>query len=147
VQGTDVAGGVTVARRALISEEWREVLSENLGIQTQFLLSPETAEESLYSVQPNAQSEADRRQTLRGQRADLFDVVIQLNDDTETLDLGDVVGLTHSRYGLALGRKFRILRVEPNPEQGILGLRLWGPFVPFGAIAVAPTLAGSGTVT
>lgn len=126
VQDTDLAGAVTDAHRALVSKEWREVSDTDATVQTTYLLAPQTIEHSLLTTASDAQDEADRRQTLRGTLRDVFSIVVPLDDDTEDVDLGDVVELTHDRYGLDSGKAFRVLRLAPNAAREELALTIWG---------------------
>jgi hypothetical protein len=122
----DLAGGVSATRRALVSKEWREAKDTDTAVQTIHLLAPQTVEDSLLTTEANAQSEADRRQTLRGVLRHLFATTVALDAETMLLDLGDVATLTHSRYGLSAGKDFRILGIEPDARAGSLGLSVWG---------------------
>lgn len=122
----DLAGGVSATRRALVSKEWREAKDTDTAVQTIHLLAPQTVEDSLLTTEANAQSEADRRQTLRGVLRHLFAFTVALDAETMLLDLGDVVTLTHSRYGLSGGEDFRILGIEPDARAGTLGIQVWG---------------------
>jgi hypothetical protein len=126
VQETDLAFGTLPDHRALVSKEWREATDTDTAVQTIHLLAPQTVEDSLLTTEANAQSEADRRQTLRGALRHLFAFTVALDAETMLLDLGDVATLTHSRYGLSAGADFRILGIEPDARAGSLGLSVWG---------------------
>jgi hypothetical protein len=122
----DLAGGVDAVHQALVSTEWREATATDAAVQTVHLLAPQTIADSLLTTEADAQDEADRRQTLRGVLRHCFTTTVRLDAETLLLDLGDVVTLTHARYGLAAGADFRILRVEPDARAGSLGLLVWG---------------------
>jgi hypothetical protein len=124
-QDRDVALGVSDARRADIAREWREVVSGAIGVKTTHLLAVETTEPTLYQSRADALTEAARRQALRGVKRDRFDVVCELNDETEAVDVGDVVTVTHPRFGLSAGRDFRVVAVEPQRATKRLRLSLW----------------------
>ena len=66
------------------------------------------------------------------------------DDETVAIDLGDVVDLEHSRYGLSEAQMFRVLSLLPDAVNGRLTMRIWGPHDPYGTMALAPTLAGTG---
>jgi hypothetical protein len=89
--------GVTDARRAFLEKEWREATAEDGAIKITSLLAVQTEEETLFAAAADAQVEALRRQTLRSIPRHRYNLVVQLNDDTDALDLGDVV--TPDRVG------------------------------------------------
>jgi len=116
----------TAARIAWLSKTWREASATDAAVQTAHLLAPQTVEESLLTTVADAQAEADRRQTLRGVKRDRLEIVVPLDDETDELDLGNVVGLTHSRYSLSGGKQFVILGVRPDAARQTATLTLWG---------------------
>lgn len=128
VQDQDVAGGVSDARRVQLAKAWREVVSAAAAPdpRTIWLLSPDVVEETLLTIQADAQAEATRRQVLRGVARDRWEVVLSLDDETVLVDLGDVVRLTHLRFALTAGKDFRVMTVEPNAAARTLLLHLWG---------------------
>jgi hypothetical protein len=126
VQGDGLAAGVSDARRAFLAAAYRETTDVDAAVQTAYLLAQDTVEDTLYAVEADAAAEAARRQTLRGVRRRRFEAVLALNDDTDGLDLNDVVELEHPRFGLTPAVKFRILGIEPNARDGIVRLILWG---------------------
>jgi hypothetical protein len=146
--GGDLAAAVADDRRVFLGTEWREATAQDGAVLAAHPLAPQTVEESLLRNVEDAQAEANRRQTMRGQHRDRFELVLQLNDETETLELGDVIRLTHSRYGLSGGRLFRIIGVDPDARARTLTLTVWGPEDPISLCRLAvPVLAGIGTVT
>jgi hypothetical protein len=126
VQTTDLAGGVTAAHRALVGHEWREATDTDAAVQTIHLLAPQTVEDSLLTTEADAQTEAERRQTIRGTLRHLFTFGVGYDAETVERDLGEVVELTHARYGLSGGESFRVLSVEPDAAAERLGLTVWG---------------------
>lgn len=125
-QVTDVAASVTDARKAFLAKEWREIADTDATVQTKHLLAIESVEDTLLDVAADATTEADRRQTLRGADRQMFELALPLNDDTDTLELNDVIELTHSRYGLSGGESFRIIGLNINAEKSELLAVVWG---------------------
>lgn len=125
-QAEGVALGVSAVRRAELAREWREVIDTDPAVQTAHLLAVETTEQTLYQVRADALAEAQRRQALRGVKRDRFDVVCELNAETEAVDVGDVVTVEHPRFGLSAGVDFRVVSVEPQRATKRLRLGLWG---------------------
>jgi hypothetical protein len=139
---------VTEARRAFLALEWREAKAEDPTVKTVHLLAVQSDEDSLLQVAADAQAESNRRQTLRGILRNAYDCVVPLNDSVfGTLDLGDVVTLQHTRYGLSAGAKYRVIGVEPDARNNRVTLRLWGPADPVSLMRITPVVAGTGTTT
>ncbi len=126
VQTTDLAGGVTDARRADLAKEWREALAEDAAVPTKHPLAGQIVEETLLAVAANAQSEATARQALRGVDRDVFELGIALTDETDGLNLSGELNLTHTRFNLSSGRNLVVIGVEPDPAKREVNLTLWG---------------------
>src|SRR5205085_903062 len=75
--------------------------------------------------QLTAPAEATRRQALYGTRRDPFLITVELNSETQLLDIGNLISVVHPRYGLAAGALFWILGVEDFPETNLLDLTIW----------------------
>src|SRR5207244_796405 len=63
---------------------------------------------------------------LHGSRRDLSPYRVQDNPVTTALDRGDVVLMTHPRYGLSAGKQFRVLGIVPDATRRRRTLLLWG---------------------
>jgi hypothetical protein len=125
-QDSDLAAAVSDARRIFLAQEWREAQATDAAVQTVHLLAPQSVEESLLSLEANAQSEATRRQALRGVRRDMFLAKIPWTDETAPLDLVQIVELQHPRYRLGEHSLFRILGIKPDAKDRSLELTCWG---------------------
>mgnify|MGYP001202491519 CR=1 FL=1 len=148
MRGVEIAGGVSDVTRNFLALEWREARSDDPAVKASHLLAPEITEESLMYSAADALLEVARRQVMRGILRHRYELVLQLNDDTKALDLGDVVSLTHSRYGLAAGALFRIIGLEPDGIGRTITVQVWGPADPVSLTQVPRmVLAGTGTVT
>lgn len=130
-QVADVASSVTDARKGQLANEWREAVATDASIQERHLLSPEVAEDSLFTTEAAALAEAQRRLALRTPRRDRFELRVPLTDETDDIDLGHVVNIHHSRYGLTVlggeeGKPFVVIGVEPDAMAQALTLNVWG---------------------
>ncbi len=147
-QTTDLAAGVSDARKTFLARAWREARSEDTSVLNAHLQAAQTVEPSPLAEVADAQTEATRLQLLRSVLRHRFQLVLQLNDETQSLDLGDVVSLTHSRYGLSAGVLFRIVALATDYQRNRLTVTVWGPSDPVSRMAVRPfTMAGTGAVT
>jgi hypothetical protein len=131
VQSTDLAAATSDARRAVVTQEWRESVSTDLTIQASHLFATELVEDSLLTVEANAIAESSRRLALRKNQYDLFEAVVPMDATFGAVDLGDAVELAHPRYALSVtgtdsGPLFRVLDVVPNAQANTVTLTLWG---------------------
>jgi hypothetical protein len=124
--GAALAGGVSDVRRGILAQRWQEEISTDTSVQTKHLLAPELIVETLLAVQANAATEASRVQTLRGADRDRFEFTVPLDDETVLIELGDVVTITHSRFGLSSGVDFRVISLADNADDELLTLNVWG---------------------
>ncbi len=106
---SDLAAGVTDARRTFAAEAFRVAESSDAAIRSRHLLAREYGPvPALYAEEADAQAEALRLFELwSGQRA-FFRVVTGWR--ALVADIGRVVKITHPRHGLALGRSGVVLR-------------------------------------
>lgn len=126
-QASDLAGGVTDARRAELARSYREVIDTDSSVQTTHLLAPEMQFNTLLINASAAQTECTRRLTLYKTRRDRFEVRAAITVSmAAALDLGAVVQVTHRRFGLSGGKLFRVLGMQHNLQNNRVDLTLWG---------------------
>lgn len=123
---TDLAGGVTDVRRAELAQEWKEESAETASVKTAYLLAREETSETLLTTASDASAEATRRLALRDSRRDRFEFSVALNGTTNRLDLGDIVSITHTRFGLSAGKNFVIMGLTVDTASRTLTLSVWG---------------------
>jgi len=125
---------VTDARRSELGLQWREIVAEDAATAARHPLATEVIEESLLQDANDAQAEAYRQLALRSKRRDVFELAVQLNADTETIDLGDTVNINHARFGLTPvtgddlgeGHPFLVIGVAPDAAKREVTLTVWG---------------------
>jgi hypothetical protein len=139
-QDQALAGAVSDARRASLGKEWREQTATDSTVQTAHPLAPVLTVETLLTTASDASTEATRLLALRSTRKDRYEFQAALTDETLPLDLGQVVGVTHARYGLAGGGRFAVISVEPNGSDRTITYGLWG-----GAVTERVRVGGSST--
>lgn len=123
--GGSLAGAVTDVRRAILSQGWREETDLDATVQTKHLLAPDLIIETLLAEQVDAATETARVQTLRGADRDRYEFTVPLDDDTLSIDLGDVVEVTHSRFDLSGGADFRVITLDDNAKGELLLVGIW----------------------
>ena len=126
MQDRDLAGGVTDVRRAELANEWAEETSTDATVQTAHLLAREQIYQTLLSVAADAVTAVARFQTLRGVKRSIYEFAVRHDSDTEALDMGSIVTITHSRFGLSAGVKMAIMQLEPEPNKGLINIGVWG---------------------
>jgi hypothetical protein len=133
---TDIAGEVSDADRAQFAQEWRNAIATDLSVLTAHPSAGVLTIQSLFASSVDALAEDARQLTLRKVKRDVYDITIELNDETAAIDLNSVVEIVHPRYSLSVvgsvsgaiegGGLFRVLDVRPNAEGKELTLTLWG---------------------
>lgn len=121
---TDIAGSVSAATRAAISQPYRVAASADAGIQALHLLARDVDYvPALYANESDASAEASRLQTLYGEQRAIYR--LRIGRIGFGLDLGDVVQIDFPAWGLDGGAYGRVLSVrynasERNVEIGVL---------------------------
>jgi hypothetical protein len=126
-QADGLAGAVTAARREVLRERLRYVTATDATVQTKHLLARELEYETLLDDATAAQTEADRRLTLRAVRRDRLRVRVRLDEAlASAVDLGATVQVVLPRYGYGAGRLFAVIGIETQAARGLAILDLWG---------------------
>lgn len=122
VQTTDLAGAVDDARRAVVAQQWRNAQYSVPAVLTAHKLSTPRTVQSLFVNASDALAEATRLQGLQGKR---YELVPGLTPATAALDLGNVIKLTHKRYGFSGGRLLTVLGRAPDSKNKKITLTAW----------------------
>lgn len=126
-QESDLAGGVTAARRAAISQEWRSVESSDATVKTSRLLAQEIVFDSDLIDPTVAATECTRRLNLYKVQRHRYELRAAIDAAAITsIDLGLVVRLLHSRFGMSSGKDFRVIGYKIDLRLNIADLTLWG---------------------
>jgi hypothetical protein len=132
VQTTDLATGVSAARRAVVAQQWRTAQASDLTVITGDPLASETIEDSMLTTAADAQTEASRRLALRKVQRRPFEVTVPFTPETAVVDLGTVIEVVTPRYGLqaaesdGAGALLRVLGVAANAKDSTLAITAWG---------------------
>lgn len=118
-------GAVTSDRRDLYTTSGRTVSRNNEAVKAAHLLALEpVAKQTTLMDALEAAIEAERLLALWGVVRKTFEVDCRIAP--LTTNLGEVVHLTHSRYGLAAGVLLRIIGIRENIIDKGVTLTLWG---------------------
>jgi hypothetical protein len=126
-QPNDLAGAVSITRRQELVKEYRTVSTEDAAIKTRHKLATPLEFDTLLIDSTAAQTECTRRLTLY--KAERATITARLALDASlisTLDLGVVVRLTLPRFGMAAGRDFRVIGLQPDYKLRLIDVTLWG---------------------
>ncbi len=126
VQASGLAASVPPDRVTFLAQQWQSVKDTDASVQTAHLLAQEVSEMSAIIGQSDAQTECTRRLTLRKVRRDRMLVVADLTNENLVVDLGTIVKLTHSRFGLTGGKLFVVLNVFVDGVNNQLLFNVWG---------------------
>lgn len=113
----EIAGSVSDARRAFLTEEVRYATAESLSVKVnhEFAQEPD-AVGGFYRNKADAQAVADRLLDLYSATASLYRVVLGLR--AYRLEIGSVVHVTFPRFDLTNGRLLRVVEVSENAQSG-----------------------------
>lgn len=122
----ELAAGVSDARRAFASADYRVADAVDENVLIVHPLAPELKHQSLLLDAADAQTEADRRLALYAQRRDYWLQRVPLEAVPAGLPLGAVVEMQLDRFGYDSGRLMIVLGIENSPLQGVIDLTVWG---------------------
>ena len=129
IQNSDIAGSVSDEYKAWLSESTRKAVATDDSVKTIHLLAEEKNFETALVNEADAQAEASRRLQIYSDRRDTFRVGVffdQLGDSITQLCLGCTVEMAVNRYGLSVGKKFKVIGLEPNLKSSRTDITLWG---------------------
>lgn len=126
VQTSDLASGVTAARRSVLQFPNAAGYSEDATIKNQFLLAAEINRDTLLVDSTAAGTEATRILNLYKVRRRMYQIQIALDVSEHLPDLNDVANLTLDRFGLDSGTLFRIIGISSSYAKNRATLTLWG---------------------
>lgn len=127
-QGSDLAGSVTAARRAYLSQRTRSAApAVDAAVKLKFLTAGEMTIDTLLVSEAAAETEAARQLALHKVRRDIFEVPIPVDLYAATpVKFMDVVSLTYPRFGLSAGKLFRVIGRSVELKRNRAVLTLWG---------------------
>lgn len=122
---SELSGDIADADRELAMQdrEWTEPATDAVTA-TESLLAGELEKDTLFDLEADAEAERDRLLALLSARRQPFDVTVRLGGGFDAVAVGQTVTLIDTRYGLAAGRDFVVLRRTSNTEPEIPELML-----------------------
>jgi hypothetical protein len=124
-QETDLAGAVTAARRAILSDEYRTAAAEDASIKIKHMSETSVERNSLLLNKTAAETEAARLLTLLKTRKDTYEVNVR-SAGVSLLDIGKVIQVTYPRFGLSSGKLCTILAIRTDLANNSTKMTLWG---------------------
>lgn len=124
---TDLGSGVSAVRKGFVEQDYRRVEVSDSTVLTANLTSPDLTFDTVLVNQADATAEANRRLTMYKARRDMLQVRVRVDAAlASVLDVGKIVTLQVSRYGLSAGKKFLITSVRTDMRGYMFDLVLWG---------------------
>jgi hypothetical protein len=125
---TEIAGDVDPTFRTLLMQDWlTAATTPDSAIIAAHPLSGQRIEDSYFVETADAEAEVARRQALfGGLDPRWFRGSVAIDDETFGIQLGYVLDLSSTRFGLGAGTRFVILGTDPNVGDGYIGLSGWG---------------------
>lgn len=125
-QNSDIAGSVTADRRAVIAESWRKIETSDASVKTARPLAKEIEIQSDLIDATAAATEAARLFALYKVQRHRYEVRSALDASLiSSIDLGAVVRLQQSRFGMGSGKDFRVIGISPDLRTRTAALTLW----------------------
>lgn len=123
-QADGLAGAVTEANRALYASEYQVATTTNVGIETTHLLARNPDLDATLLVDASeAATEASRRAALYSQVRGIYEIGVWTAP--LRVNLGEVVKITHPRFGFAAGVLAVVVGLDEEPARGRVTLRVW----------------------
>lgn len=124
---SDLAASVSDARRSILRLSFSSTPpAESSAILTTYKLARQLLVRSLLVLSTDAGNEATRLFNLRSVRRDRFTFRVPMDSVINTLDLGDIVSLEHSRFNLSAGKLFAVIGLEPDAASALCTITVWG---------------------
>jgi len=131
---SSLAGLVTDAQQDflylldLYTNEYSRVYDRNIGILEQYPLAEDTELlETLifddYPLTTFSQAEVNKRGSIRSQKRYVYK--IESTVAPLTLGIGDILKLTHNRFGFDFGKYVYIIGINENPTDNRVDLEVW----------------------
>lgn len=123
VQESGLAGGLPTSSLEIFKKQWLYYTDSVVSVNTNYRLDAQPAEEETFLL---TKSDA---QTIATERLNLWKVQryvysVECFADKMSIELGDTVTLTHSRYGLSSGKNGLVISVEKDWFNGRVSLRI-----------------------
>lgn len=122
---SEVAGGVSLERKAWLAEELRQAVAEDQAVRDLHPLAAELEVQTLLLDRADAEAEAARLLALHGVGRDHVELRLPAAV-AATIDLAQVVIVKLPRFGWQAGKAFRVLGLVEDLEHDGAVLELWG---------------------
>lgn len=127
VQTTDLAGAVTITRRARLAQEYQRVPASDVSVLTVHPQAKPRDFVSLMTSSTDALAEAFRQLRINNVIRHMFNVTVHIDELFEgTFDLGDPVLFKIANYRFRAGRLFAVTGMQYNVQNRQLTLTIFG---------------------
>ncbi len=125
--GDSLAGVVPADRKNWLSMANRQIVLSDASVKTKHLLAQEIVYDTLLAGASVAGPEAQRRIDMLKFKTTVLTVTVRIDAALlSAIDLGVVVRVWHTRFGLSSGKLCRVIGIETDYQRNQIELRLWG---------------------
>lgn len=125
--GDSLASSVAADHKSYLEKEVRKSVKKDDSIKTAHPNAQEVTTSTLLCGLKYAEPEAQRLLSIYDPARIILTVSVKIDvSSLSTVDLGTVVKITSSRYGLSSGKYLRVIGIQTDFENNKLDLKLWG---------------------
>jgi hypothetical protein len=125
--GDSLASSVAADHKSYLEKEVRKSVKKDDSIKTAHPNAQEVTISTLLCGLKYAEPEAQRLLSIYDPARIILTVSVKVDASSlSTVDLGTVVKITSSRYGLSSGKYLRVIGIQTDFENNKLDLKLWG---------------------
>jgi hypothetical protein len=125
--GDSLASSVAADHKSYLEKEVRKSVKKDDSIKTAHPNAQEVTISTLLCGLKYAEPEAQRLLSIYDPTRIILTVSVKVDASSlSTVDLGTVVKITSSRYGLSSGKYLRVIGIQTDFENNKLDLKLWG---------------------
>ncbi len=126
-QTSDIAGAVTDARKAELINAYRTIEKTDVTVKTKHLLAPDITLNTLLVSASDATAEAERRLAIYSVDRAIYQLRVAMDSAVAaSIDLGQVVTIELSRFGMETGNDYLVIGIRPNLQLKLIDLTVWG---------------------
>lgn len=122
--GNQLAGAVSDADRAFLTQLWRQESDDDADVLTAYPLSQPIIVDGIFDEATDAAAEATRLLAMFGELRGYY--VGTFKVQPLTLDLGGTTTIAHNRYGLDAGVAMRRVDIAEDLDANEVEIGLWG---------------------
>ncbi len=113
---SDLNGDVSAADIARFGAQWRTAAFESAAVLTAHPISLPRSLDTAFVDSAAALAEATRLQALFGSEHEWYEFGVEMNDTYANIELGNIIDISHWRFGLGVGRLAMVMGIKPEAK-------------------------------